>query len=904
MSTNRKRNALSLEQKLEVCLPRMSDICRSRLRLSAFVLHMNTSSCCSSRKSMKKASNSALDSAVYMWFLQKPSSGWLRNFKSRHDVRELKIHSEELSADNENAAKFTGKKDYDLDFVYSADETHLVWKFLPKRSLVSMTEKTAGGFKLCKERVTVLCCANATGSDRLPLLLVGKSKRPRSMIGVQKLPVVYDHQLKAWMTGDIFCRWYDETFIPHVEEYQQKTKRSGKVLLIIDNASEWLSLSFGLSDTSASSFSSFSTASRSSGYCENEIPTARKFLALYVQTYVKSCFTCSEMDKTAKAHCAPLNSVPLPSAAWEKLAVDLVGPFHSAKVSLYYLQTNGEVERFNNVLKNCVQAAIRTCQSTFDALKTFLMAYRSTAHSVTGQSPSQLLHGRSLRTKLHVLAPANIAVEKGLRQRVESKQQYMKKYTDQRQILKRPNFKCGDYVRVRRQGLSKKRFRFSKLVQIAEQVGLATFRLADDRPYCLADPVKWQPTPPKITGRLSVCNVIKMIPGSTRCALSRITDIASSFTVFIPTSIENVILEMANLKGISCSQETWKPLDVTDSRAFIGLLILGGVYRSRDEASRRSKDNLAAVRVIWDTWVKNLPKIYNSSENVTVDERLYSFKGRCQFRQYMAKKPAKYGIKFRVACCSKSSYGWNMQSYTGKPSSGTHEKNQGMRVVLDVTKGLKGHNVTSDNFFTSYSLGLELRKKNLTLLGRALNSSRFAFSEDCTVLSYISKKNKKVLTRNVMHNDTQTVSAYNAYVLWTETHPTWNAGRLHKRRLFFEELGKALKAIRNDEMPRALPRIAAAKSTVERLRKEAEQPSTSASTDTDRSGKERARCQLCVSRDNKTSSQYDREISCASPVGQFDPEDKSMKVDLKIDPRRDFLRDGPLYNFLDCSQTL
>ncbi|KRZ72742.1 Jerky -like protein-like, partial [Trichinella papuae] len=188
-------------------LPRMSDICRSRLRLSAFVLHMNTSSCCSSRKSMKKASNSALDSAVYMWFLQKRALD--------QPIR---------------------KKDYDLDFVYSADETHLVWKFLPKRSLVSMTEKTAGGFKLCKERVTVLCCANATGSDRLPLLLVGKSKRPRSMIGVQKLPVVYDHQLKAWMTGDIFCRWYDETFIPHVEEYQQKTKRLGKVLLIIDSA--------------------------------------------------------------------------------------------------------------------------------------------------------------------------------------------------------------------------------------------------------------------------------------------------------------------------------------------------------------------------------------------------------------------------------------------------------------------------------------------------------------------------------------------------------------------------------------------------------------------------------------------------------------------------------------------
>ncbi|KRZ55881.1 PiggyBac transposable element-derived protein 4 [Trichinella nativa] len=101
--------------------------------------------------------------------------------------------------------------------------------------------------------------------------------------------------------------------------------------------------------------------------------------------------------------------------------------------------------------------------------------------------------------------------------------------------------------------------------------------------------------------------------------------------------------------------------------------------------------------------------MYNPSENVTVDERLYSFKGRCQFRQYMPKKPAKYGIKFWVACCSKSSYAWKMQIYSGKASSETREKNQGMRVVLDMVNGLKGHNVTCDNFFTSYLLGVELR---------------------------------------------------------------------------------------------------------------------------------------------------------------------------------------------------
>ncbi|KAL1230868.1 PiggyBac transposable element-derived protein [Trichinella pseudospiralis] len=49
-----------------------------------------------------------------------------------------------------------------------------------------------------------------------------------------------------------------------------------------------------------------------------------------------------------------------------------------------------------------------------------------------------------------------------------------------------------------------------------------------------------------------------------------------------------------------------------------------------ESGSRHSKDELA---VIWDTWIKNLPETYNPSENVAVDDRLYPFKGRCQFRQ-------------------------------------------------------------------------------------------------------------------------------------------------------------------------------------------------------------------------------------------------------------------------------
>ncbi|XP_044026047.1 uncharacterized protein LOC122863534 [Siniperca chuatsi] len=83
-------------------------------------------------------------------------------------------------------------------------------------------------------------------------------------------------------------------------------------------------------------------------------------------------------------------------------------------------------------------------------------------------------------------------------------------------------------------------------------------------------------------------------------------------------------------------------------------------------------------------------------------------------------KPAKYGIKSWVACDAQSSYTWKMQIYTGKPAASgapaaAPKRNQGMRVMLDLTEGLRGpHNVTCDNF---YELGRQLLPRNLTMVG-------------------------------------------------------------------------------------------------------------------------------------------------------------------------------------------
>lgn len=105
--------------------------------------------------------------------------------------------------------------------------------------------------------------------------------------------------------------------------------------------------------------------------------------------------------------------------------------------------------------------------------------------------------------------------------------------------------------------------------------------------------------------------------------------------------------------------------------------------------------------------------MYDLGSDVTVDERLVPFRGRCPFKQYISSKP---GIKIWAACDARSSYAWNMQVYTGKPAGAKSEKNQGMRVVLDITEGLRGKTITCDNFFISYALGLQLLKKKLYML--------------------------------------------------------------------------------------------------------------------------------------------------------------------------------------------
>ena len=163
------------------------------------------------RKIMRMAADDKLDEALYLWFVQKrsqgmpisgpvlcekatqlnskihgdsapdfkASKGWLWRFCNRHGMRQLSIQGEKLSSDMTAPDPF--KKELQtlmenegltLENLYNCDETGLCYRMLPTKTIASRSEKQAPGMKKQKDRITLMACANATGTHKFPLMHV------------------------------------------------------------------------------------------------------------------------------------------------------------------------------------------------------------------------------------------------------------------------------------------------------------------------------------------------------------------------------------------------------------------------------------------------------------------------------------------------------------------------------------------------------------------------------------------------------------------------------------------------------------------------------------------------------------------------------------------------------------
>ena len=274
-STKMCRKALSIDEKISIIQEiekgvKQVDICKSRClkktTVSTILKNKNkilqSRGLSKQRKRIRKPVQQNIDEALIQWFRYHRSinttisgpilqakaeefaklfnvsgfscdSGWLHRFKKRHNISSSKTHGEAASVNFETAMDWVKSTlvpllmNYDRNDVFNSDELGLFYKLAPDRTMSFKGEKCVGG-KLSKERITVLVCANMTGTEKRKLLVIGKFNKPRCFKNVKKLPVNYTANKRSWMTGDIFesdLRSWDKQLI----------RENRCILLLVDN---------------------------------------------------------------------------------------------------------------------------------------------------------------------------------------------------------------------------------------------------------------------------------------------------------------------------------------------------------------------------------------------------------------------------------------------------------------------------------------------------------------------------------------------------------------------------------------------------------------------------------------------------------------------------------------------
>ena len=216
------------------------------------------------RKWLRSGKEEDVGNALFLWFKQKltqgarlsgtilkqkaseiaavdgsefvPSDGWLGRWKIRHSLTYKQEQGEKQDANVQRAENWkhailpTIMEDFTKEDIFNADETGLYFRCFPDKGYSVKGDELPGGKKV-KDRVTVMLCANMSGSEKIPLLVIGKSKRPRSFPkDLSKLPVQYQTSKNAWMTGYIFEWW-----LKNWDNTLRSKKR--KVCLLVDNCS-------------------------------------------------------------------------------------------------------------------------------------------------------------------------------------------------------------------------------------------------------------------------------------------------------------------------------------------------------------------------------------------------------------------------------------------------------------------------------------------------------------------------------------------------------------------------------------------------------------------------------------------------------------------------------------------
>ncbi|UYV66981.1 TIGD4 [Cordylochernes scorpioides] len=253
-----KKKKTDVAQKHNIPQSSLSSIIKNSEKIHQQALHAGESS----RKRARGSTYADVDEALLQWFKQARSAalpgngpllsekaktlalefglkdftgsgGWIERWKARHGIKLRNICGESADVNRETMTNWLTDvmpniiSNYACKDIFNADETGLFWRLLPDKTLHFKGETCTGG-KASKEPITILLCCNMDGSENMQPLVIGKAKQPRCFRGIKHLPVQYEANQKAWMTGLLFESW-----VRHIDKKMAGQHR--QIILLLDN---------------------------------------------------------------------------------------------------------------------------------------------------------------------------------------------------------------------------------------------------------------------------------------------------------------------------------------------------------------------------------------------------------------------------------------------------------------------------------------------------------------------------------------------------------------------------------------------------------------------------------------------------------------------------------------------
>ena len=137
--------------------------------------------------------------------------------------------------------------------------------------------------------------------------------------------------------------------------------------------------------------------------------------------------------------------------------------------------------------------------------------------------------------------------------------------------------------------------------------------------------------------------------------------------------------------------------------------------------------SVTKIKPFADMLIELWQKAFYPGREISVDESMIAFKGRCRFLQFVPNKPHKYGLKAWALCDARSGYVYNWELYTGRAGANGDASVSNVNIISTKNRDIvmrvcrpvyhKGHHLYMDSFFTSPDLCRELSEVGVGCCG-------------------------------------------------------------------------------------------------------------------------------------------------------------------------------------------